>query len=600
MNDRSLTLDAEREGGQPAGGWRAAMHACPKGLNTAETGIPRLIDANQLVASLLDDSPFAKYLADTKGTVLTWNKQCEALLGYSADEMVGNDSRIIMPDIHRGNVPSSIERIKKNKVVQVESVRRHKDGHLIEVLVTAVAVKADNGDFFGYLIDLRDKRIERAIIAENALLAQMLRASPIPVVGVDIDGTIRTWNAAAERLFGYSQHEALGRHSDLIVPEPLRPEAHRAMAKLCQATTIDVTTTRRANDGRQIPVNMIGTPLMNASGVARGIVLFYRDLTQELLGQQQLRDSEAFSRSVLTASLDWISVVDAEGALIYSNRDDIRAGHRQTSSWLTFWPENQREEIRSKLVESGAQRRGSHVAWRCEGGKKTWYELWVATLPRKAGGEQHFLINARDFTERKATDDHIALIMRELSHRAKNLLSVVGAMARSTTAQSMSLKEFESSFLSRITALATSHDLLVQRDWRGATLQDLVLKHFRPLIGPTTGRIGFIGEDFLLAPAGAQALGMALHELATNAMKYGALSTPNGRIEVTSRKVGERYEVSWRELGGPIVHPPLHQGFGRVVIEEMISETFDCQARIAFYPEGIVWTMSTTPMSRPT
>ncbi|CUU42135.1 Blue-light-activated histidine kinase [Blastochloris viridis] len=186
-------------------------------------------------------------------------------------------------------------------------------------------------------------------------------------------------------------------------------------------------------------------------------------------------------------------------------------------------------------------------------------------------------------------------VMRELSHRSKNLLTVVQSMARQTGRYTQDPADFRARFDDRISSLARSHDLLVKHDWRGATLADLIDRQLTPFVETSTDRISAEGPNLILRPDATQTIGMALHELATNASKHGALSTPGGRIrirwDVDGEGTGRRLRLIWQESGGPPVHPPTHRGFGHVVVERMVSMALQGRAQIDWLSEGVRWVL---------
>ena len=169
-----------------------------------------------------------------------------------------------------------------------------------------------------------------------------------------------------------------------------------------------------------------------------------------------------------------------------------------------------------------------------------------------------------DITERKRNEEHIRFIMDELSRRSKNLLTVVLAIANRTVEHAMSFGEFQANFEGRLMALARSHDLLIERGWTGATIETLIFAQLKPFLDDPALRVDIEGPPITLAPQAAQNIGLAFHELATNAMKYGALSSPEGRIvirwDVDDRQTPRKFRLSWHEQGGPHVNPPTHEG----------------------------------------
>src|SRR5215468_2060032 len=177
--------------------------------------------------------------------------------------------------------------------------------------------------------------------------------------------------------------------------------------------------------------------------------------------------------------------------------------------------------------------------------------------------------------------------MREINHRAKNMLSLVQAVARQTAAGEP--EDFIGRFNERIRALAANQDLLVRNDWQGVDVEDLVraqLAHFADLIG---SRIAVRGYKVRLNPASAQAIGLALHELATNAGKYGALSTDSGQVEVGWATDGDTFVMSWTEGEGPPVSPPKRRGFGTIVMEAMAERSVGGKVDLDFAPSGLTW-----------
>jgi two-component sensor histidine kinase/CheY-like chemotaxis protein len=194
----------------------------------------------------------------------------------------------------------------------------------------------------------------------------------------------------------------------------------------------------------------------------------------------------------------------------------------------------------------------------------------------------------------KQAEEHIRLLMNEVNHRSKNILSVVMAVAQQTVASSP--KEFVQRFSNRVQALAVNHDLLVKNQWKSIEASDLFngqLAHFGDLVGK---RIILDGIPLRLSAAAAQSIGMVMHELSTNAVKYGALSSDTGGIDVAWRiendEVGDRLFISWIESGGPEVVAPSYRGFGTTVVTKMAEMSLDAKTQLDYAPTGLTWRMS--------
>jgi two-component sensor histidine kinase len=211
------------------------------------------------------------------------------------------------------------------------------------------------------------------------------------------------------------------------------------------------------------------------------------------------------------------------------------------------------------------------------------------TLVTEANAIGTALVEAAELREQ--AEQQILLLMREVNHRSKNMLAVVQAIARQMP--STDPKQFVRQFSDRIVGLAASQDLLIESNWQGVRVSDLVrsqLSLFRELIGT---RIEISGPPVRLQPPAAQAIGMALHELATNASKYGALSDSNGRVSVSWSMAGKgedrEFLLEWVEAGGPPVTQPERRGFGYTIMVAMVEKSLEATVEIDYAPGGLVW-----------
>jgi PAS domain S-box-containing protein len=227
-------------------------------------------------------------------------------------------------------------------------------------------------------------------------------------------------------------------------------------------------------------------------------------------------------------------------------------------------------------------------------GEVRWVEGHGLAYFEGAGPERRvasFGGTVQDITERKEREEKEYLLMREINHRAKNMLSVVDAIAHQTATRSP--EDFVERFSERVQALSANQDLLVRNEWKGVEIGDLVraqLAHFADLIG---SRIAMQGPALRLNPASAQAVGLALHELATNAGKYGALSTDRGRVDISWGVIeGDIFTMNWTEREGPPVTPPKRRGFGTVVMEAMASRSVDGAVQHDYSPLGVTWRLT--------
>ena len=225
------------------------------------------------------------------------------------------------------------------------------------------------------------------------------------------------------------------------------------------------------------------------------------------------------------------------------------------------------------------------------GDRDRWFDLHIEPLREVTGDIIGLVGTAVDITRRKEDEAHLRLLLRELTHRSKNLLAVVQAMARHTARHSRSTDDFVRQFEARVQALAASHDVLIEEGWHGAALDGLARLQLRPFLDADEGQVSIDGPTVLLKPQAAQALGLALHELANNARKYGALSVAVGRVAIEWRRVpqpeGDGVVLKWTESGGPAVPNRIARRFGSMVIERHLEQAIDGKVHLSFPPDGV-------------
>jgi len=223
-------------------------------------------------------------------------------------------------------------------------------------------------------------------------------------------------------------------------------------------------------------------------------------------------------------------------------------------------------------------------------GVERWLSIRGEVMFSPEGQPQRFLGAVVNITDRKRAELHLRLLVNELNHRVKNSLATIQAIAAQSFNGSRSLPEAQEAFTNRIVALSEAHDLLTRENWEGADLHDIASRLVTLHGGPA--RFGLSGPAIRLSPRTALSLSMALHELATNAVKYGALSVPEGRVTIAWALApgpgAQRLDLSWAERHGPPVTPPIRRGFGSRLIERGLAAELSGKASIHFEPEGVV------------
>jgi two-component sensor histidine kinase len=221
---------------------------------------------------------------------------------------------------------------------------------------------------------------------------------------------------------------------------------------------------------------------------------------------------------------------------------------------------------------------------------------WIATrgrvVERDSEGKPILIFGVNyDITERKLGDERQRLLLRELNHRVKNTLATVQALATQTVRHARQPSEFLEAFSARLQALGAAHSLLSDREWRGIGIAELARIEVKPFETGDKARITISGSDLLLSPDQAVGLGLILHELASNALKYGSLTAPSGKVDLDwktqGRKGARRLVLTWRESGGPQVAPPDRHGFGSILIRRSLAKVIDSEVTHEFRPGGV-------------
>jgi PAS domain S-box-containing protein len=229
-------------------------------------------------------------------------------------------------------------------------------------------------------------------------------------------------------------------------------------------------------------------------------------------------------------------------------------------------------------------------------GRIRWLAGYGRVLDRGPNGKAHRVIHvATDITERKSAEEQQQFLLQELSHRSKNLLTIIQSIADQSLRNSSDKKDFRDRLYGRLKSIAASNDLLARGDWRGSSLREVIEFQLAPFSDMTGSQVEIRGPEVNLVADASQAIGLALHELATNAVKYGALSSPLGRIYI-SWTVDQAADdgglkLDWREEGGPSATSPKQTGFGHIVIKRMIEQAVQGRVQLSFAKEGFYWAL---------
>ena len=431
---------------------------------------------------------------------------------------------------------------------------------------------------------------------EQARRQELLDALPVAIYTTDVDGRITFYNEAAAALWGMrpqlSSSEFCGSWR-LYWPDgtPLpHDKCPMAMSLKEKRPIRDLEAVAERPDGTRVRFLPYPTPLFDASGALTGAVNMLLDITELRRAEQ----AAYLLASIIESSNDAIVSKDLNGIVTSWNRGaELLFGYAVNEMIgrpiLTVIPPDRYDE-EVKIIEH--IRRGERVdhyesVRRRKDGKLIDISLTVSPIKDAAGKVVGASKIARDITERKQAQARQELLTREIQHRTKNLFAVVLSVVARSFANRHTVKDAESAVLSRLRSLAQTHAMLIDKEWQGADLAEVV----RTEMSAFADRVDIEGPSLMLTAKAAQNFALALHELATNAAKYGALSNATGRVNIgwtiVKSKESNRFTFRWQEQGGPPVSPSTQRGFGSVVLEHVMAEYFDVPPRIDFAVGGV-------------
>lgn len=422
---------------------------------------------------ILDELPAAIYVTDALGRITYFNEAAATLWGHrptiGTSEWCGS-WKLFWPDgraLPHGECPMAIAIREKRTVRGMEAIAERPDGTRVPFEPYPTPLFDASGALIGavnMLIDITDrKRAEET----KQLLSTIVQFSDDAIISKNLEGIIESWNAGAERIFGYTAKEAIGQSVEILIPPDRLNEEAEIINRIRRGERIEhYETVRRRKDGSLIDISLTVSPIKDTKG--------------KVLGASKI---------------------------------------------------------------------------------------------------------ARDITNRKRSEAHISVLAHEAEHRAKNVLATAQATLHLTEADTVA--EFKKLVEGRLQALANVHTLFVESRWSGAELHDLVTKELAPYRKGDGTRVNIEGPELVLQPNRAQTIAVICHELATNAVKYGALSVCNGRIDVSwTRTDSGQFVLRWTETNGPVVRPPTRKGFGTRVMASMVQQAKG-EIRFDWHPAGL-------------
>jgi PAS domain S-box-containing protein len=547
------------------------------------------------------------------GPIEFWNAGAERLYGFAAGEALGRNSHTLLQT--KFPIPLVELRARLRNAGHWSGELRHvcKDGR--EVVVDCRMQLLGGGTV---LEVNRDVTQVKALVARQAALQRdqsaiaakfeaLFNQSGIFEGIMDLDGTLREANDLALAWCGYRREEVLGRlfwetpwwRGSEAVKAQIRLAAEKAAAGFVFREELPYWVA----DGSERVVDFAMHPIRDQSGAVMFLHPTGIDVTERKRIGAALRDNEArlgWLAAIVESSDDAIVSKDLDGIITSWNAGAERifgftAAEAVGQPITIVIPHDRLDEERTILTRIRRGERIEHfeTVRQRKNGSLIAISLTVSPIKDAAGVTVGASKIARDITEQKRAQEQIKTLAREAEHRAKNLLANVQATVKLSRAATP--EELKEAIEGRIQALANVHSLFVESRWIGAELTSIAAQELAPYSAKGEGRVRIAGPQVLLEPNIAQSIAVALHELATNAAKYGALSSADGRVELTWTHAADgRLDLRWVETGGPRTQPPTRQGFGTRIVRQM-SAQMKGDARFDWRSEGLCCEITLQP-----
>lgn len=456
------------------------------------------------------------------------------------------------------------------------------------------AHKRTTEELLGARDQLQDKVLEQrsALARASAVVAALEESPDVLIFAKSRDGKMLMANPASIAAIGRSVEDVIGKDESQFLTEPEEMIEIREVDQAVCDTGQPVTVIEQVSqpDGTKRRYFSTKVPLRNADGEIDGIVGVSVDVSErEALMERLQKNEELLRLGSEAASFGSCELNLTSNQLQISDSLRSMLGVTNSSIVLEDFLERIHPNDRDAVLHALRSQKRTELEFRdlASEGTSRWFLL---RGQHRADGDQHRFMGAIvDITRRKRAEYRTSDLMRELIHRGRNLLTVVQVLARNSLTSPRSLLEAREIFIDRLHAFARGYELFVDGNHLGLTLQQLITAESTRFPHQFT----IEGPEFLLNERSAQTLGLVIHELTTNAAKYGSLSKSEGRVVVRwTIDPSERFTFVWSEEGGPPAAEPKKKGFGTGLIQRMLKSDFEADQEVRYTPEGLMFSFA--------
>lgn len=562
--------------------------------------------SNEELEDFFNNSAVGLHIVSGEGIILRANQAELSLLGYEAEDYVGR--HIAEFHVDAPVIGDILQRLSRGEKLEGYPARlRAKDGSIRHVIITSNGRFADDRlvNTRCFTVDVTGLHAAEAARRESQeRLTATYEAATIGIAEAGPDGHLLRVNDAICKMLGRSREQLLSMNFyEYTHPDDVGKDA--ALYERQVAGELDRYVLRKRAlkaDGTTVFLDIHSSSVRDEAGFRYGVRII-QDVTEAQHLEDRLREGQRHLRDLLEALPAAVYTTDAEGHITFFNRAAVdmagrvpQQGDKWCVTWRLFHPDGSplpHDECPMAIaLKEGRSVRGAEaIAERPDGSRVPF--IPYPTPLHDADGRLIGAINMLvDITERKRAENRQRTLIDELNHRVKNTLATVQSLAAQTARHAEGAQDLYEKLEARLLALSRAHDLLTRRHWENAPLDSLVSEILSPITQGGAERIQIEGPSIYVSTREALNLTMVLNELATNAVKYGALSVAGGSVGVSwgmERQADTKQLVlTWREFGGPAVTPPTRRGLGSRLMERCIERDLGGELDLAYFPEGLV------------
>ncbi|MEX6507376.1 PAS domain S-box protein [Jiella sp. M17.18] len=558
------------------------------------------------VVDLILASPMAMIVRWGPDFVQIYNDGYSALVGNEHAADLGRPTRECWPRVWEALEPTFAAALRGESLSLRDQELARGDGRgTVRLDYNLSPLTDDAGKPAGILatvVDATDRFETGVRLSESEQRFRLIveQARDYAIFTTDTEGTVTDWLPGAEAVFGYDAGSIVGRHSEILYTPQDRAGGEVAKELAMAAETGHAPNIRwhQRRDGTLVFIEGSVTALRTPGGELRGFLKIGRDVTARRAAELELRQSRQQLRSLIAGIPQLVWRADRNGHCIWaSQRWEAFTGLSLEASRGTGWLDAVHPDDRPGIEAAWttAEDRGEFSAdcrfREAASGRYRWFEIRALPSPDEAGDALEWFGTSTDIDDRRRLEEHQRVLLAELQHRVRNSLAVVRSIVRRTAETADTVEDYAMHLEGRIDAFARVQSAVTRDPGGRVSLLDLVADEMIAATAREGETVFIAGPDLRLPSRIAETFGLAVHELATNAIKFGALASDAGRIDIAwhveETEEPGRLVFDWKETGVTLGEEPQRLGFGRELLERTLRYQIQAEASLAYEPDGL-------------